>query len=141
MTARLPGLAVIAVGVTAVVLARRIPVQAGFGLGPAFLPFWTGVALVGCGLWIALRPSPAEAPARSLGRAALGLGLLVLYAAALEPLGFVPATAAFLLGGNLLLDAARPGRAALVGLGGVLFLRLVFRGWLGVPLPGGPLDW
>jgi putative tricarboxylic transport membrane protein len=141
MTARLPGLAVVAVGVAAAVLARRIPVQAGFGLGPAFLPFWTGVALAGCGLWTALRPSPGEATARGLGRAALAFGVLVLYAAALEPVGFVPATGAFLAGGALLLDASRPARAALVALGGALGLRLVFGGWLGVPLPAGPLGW
>jgi putative tricarboxylic transport membrane protein len=141
MTARLPGLAVAAVGVTAAVLARRIPVQAGFGLGPAFLPFWTGLALAGCGLWIALQPAPWEATPRGLGRAAVGLGSVVLYAAALEPVGFLPATAAFLAGGAWLLDPARRGRAALVALGGALVLRLVFGGWLGVPLPGGPLGW
>lgn len=141
MTARLPGLAVAALGVTAAVLARRLPAQAGFGLGPAFLPFWTGLVLAGCGAWIALRPEPLGVPAGGLARAGAGLAVLAGYALALEPVGYVVSTAAFLVGGTLLLDPARPGRAALVGLGGALLLRLIFRVWLGVPLPGGWLGW
>ena len=48
-TRRLPGFMVFAFGVTASVLARRLPAQSGFGLGPAFLPLWTGIVLAACG--------------------------------------------------------------------------------------------
>jgi len=141
VTARLPGLAVVALGVTAAVLARRFPGQAGFGLGPAFLPFWTGLVLAGCGVWIALRPEPLGVPAGGLVRAGAGLAIMVGYALALEPVGYVASTAGFLAGGTLVLDPSRPGLAAAVGVGGALLLRLVFRVWLGVPLPGGLLGW
>jgi putative tricarboxylic transport membrane protein len=138
---RIAGLAVVLIGLTAAGLARRLPAQAGFGLGPAFLPFWTALVLVACGVWIALRPEPLEAPARALVRAGVALAVLVGYALVLEPVGYLASTAAFLAGDVLLLDPSRPGRAAVTGLAGAVFLLLVFRVWLRVPLPGGRLGW
>ncbi len=142
---RLPGLAVLALGVVAAGLARRLPGPAGFGLGPAFLPFWTGLVLAACGAWIAARPAAvADGAGPAPGgfrRAAGALAVLLAYLLLLEPLGYLAATAAFLVGAVWLLDPRRPGRAAAVGLGGAAFLLLVFRVWLRVPLPRGLLDW
>jgi putative tricarboxylic transport membrane protein len=139
--ARLPGLGVAAIGIAAALLARRIPGEAGFGLGPAFLPFWTAVLLAGSGGWVALRPAPVEASWRGLARAGAGLAVLLAYALALTPLGYVAATAAFLGAGTWLLEPSRPARALVVGVAGALFLRLLFGTWLGVPLPGGAVGW
>jgi putative tricarboxylic transport membrane protein len=145
MTGWASGAPAVALGLAAAVLARRLPGQAGFGLGPAFLPFWTGVVLAGCGVWLCFIPGgvgPAERPdARGLGRAAVGLGALLLYALALEPLGYLLGTGSFLVGGGLLLDRRRPGRALAIGIGSAGFLLLVFRVWLRVPLPAGVLGW
>jgi putative tricarboxylic transport membrane protein len=140
--ARLPGLVTLAVGLAAAWLARRLPAQAGFGLGPAFLPFWTGLVLAGCGGWLLVRPGTADGPPPArwgLARAAGGLGLLLGYALALEPVGYVASTASFLVVAMLGLEPRRPGRALAVGLGGAAFLVLVFRVWLRVPLPTGLL--
>jgi hypothetical protein len=141
---RVAGLAVVLVGLVAAWLARRLPAQAGFGLGPAFLPFWTGLVLAGCGAWLVLHPGPAEgtrAAAREVGRAALGVALLAGYAVLLEPLGYVGSTALFLAAGILGLDRAHPGRAVGLGLASAGVLVLIFRVWLRVPLPAGPLGW
>lgn len=142
MTGRLAGLVVLALGVAASVLARRLPAQAGFGLGPAFLPFWTGLVLAGCGAWLFARPGTAEAgpvDRRALARAAGGFALLLGYALALPPLGYLLATAGFLGAGAFCLEPTRPGRALAVGVVGAAFLGLVFRVWLRVPLPAGPV--
>jgi hypothetical protein len=142
---RLSGTVVLALGIAAAVLARRLPAQAGFGLGPAFLPFWTGLIFAGCGLWLLARPGDTAdgttADLRGLGRAAAGFSILLLYVLALERLGYLLSTVGFLAGTIILLSPSHPGRALSVGFAGAVFLVLVFRVWLRVPLPGGPIGW
>jgi hypothetical protein len=142
---RLSGAVVLALGIAAAVLARRLPAQAGFGLGPAFLPFWTGVIFAGCGLWLLARPSaiPDLTPGDrlGLGRAAVGFSILLLYVLGLERFGYLLSTAAFLAGTAFLLSPSHPSRALSVGFGGAVFLVLVFRVWLRIPLPGGFIGW
>ena len=143
--ARFSGLVVTGLGVAACIFARRLPAQTGFGLGPAFLPFWTGILLAACGLWLCARPVvDAEVTwpsARGFARAGSGFVLLLLYALALRPLGYLISTAVFLAVGILLLDPLRRVRALVVGIAGAAFLFLIFRVWLRIPLPGGLLPW
>ena len=143
--ARVSGLVVAGLGVAACILARSLPAQTGFGLGPAFLPFWTGIVLAACGLWLCARPDAdpdVSWPAfRGFARAAAGLVLLLLYALALQPLGYLISTAIFLVITILLLEPVRPTSALVVGIGSAAFLFLVFRVWLRIPLPGGVLGW
>src|ERR687891_219137 len=76
-TERLPGAAALVVGLAFCILARGLPAQTGFGLGPAFLPFWMGVLLSLCGAWVTIRPGKqSEGEAAAPGgprRAAFGL--------------------------------------------------------------------
>jgi putative tricarboxylic transport membrane protein len=143
--ARVSGLVVAGLGVAVCILARSLPAQTGFGLGPAFLPFWTGVVLAVCGLWLCARPAadpevswPAS---RAFARAASGFILLLLYALALQPLGYLTSTAVFLVIAILLLEPVHPIRALVVGIASAAFLFLLFRVWLRVPLPAGVLSW
>jgi putative tricarboxylic transport membrane protein len=145
MIARLSGLVVMGLGVAACIFARRLPAQTGFGLGPAFLPFWTGILLAACGLWLCARPTAdAEVSwptSRGFARAASGFVLLLLYALALQPLGYLISTAVFLLITILLLEPVRRAGALVVGITSAAFLFLIFRVWLRIPLPGGVLGW
>ena len=143
--ARLSGLVVAALGVAACIFARRLPAQTGFGLGPAFLPFWTGIVLAACGLWLCARPTAdtevSWPTSRGFARAACGFVLLLLCALALQPLGYLISTAVFLVVTILLLEPARRARALVVGIASAVFLFLIFRVWLRIPLPGGALGW
>ena len=145
MVERFSALVVIAVGVAACILARRLPAQTGFGLGPAFLPFWIGVVLAACGLWLCARPANSTEVSwpspRGLARAGAGFVAILFYALALEPLGYLVATSGFLIGGMLLLEVGRPLRALIFGFGSAFFLLFIFHIWLRVPLPGGLLGW
>lgn len=145
VASRLSGVVVLTLGLIAAALARLLPVQTGFGLGPAFLPFWTGLVLAASGIWLCVRP-PAEPPGErpgwgGLARGAVGFSILILYALFLEPLGYLVSTAGFLVAGIFLLDPVRPARALFIGLSSSVFLLLIFRVWLRVPLPGGLLGW
>jgi putative tricarboxylic transport membrane protein len=143
--ARFSGLVVTGLGVAACILARSLPAQTGFGLGPAFLPFWTGIVLAACGLWLCARAAvDAEVStptSREFARAASGFVLLLLYALALQPLGYLISTAVFLVVGILVLEPLRRARAIVVGIASAAFLFLIFRVWLRVPLTGGVLGW
>ena len=143
--ARVSGLVVAGLGVAACILARSLPAQTGFGLGPAFLPFWTGIVLAACGLWLCARPTPdpevSWPTSRAFVRAASGFVLLLLYALALQPPGYLISTAVFLVIAILLLEPVRPTRALVVGVASAAFLFLIFRVWLRIPFPGGLLDW
>jgi putative tricarboxylic transport membrane protein len=145
VSARISGLVVTGLGVAACILARRLPAQTGFGLGPAFLPFWTGIVLAACGLWLCARAVvDAEATwpsARGFARAVSVLVLFLLYALALQPLGYLISTALFLVIAILLLEPLRLARAFTVGVASAAFLFLIFRVWLRIPLPGGVLGW
>lgn len=144
-TRRLPGVILLALGITASVLARRLPAQTGFGLGPAFLPFWTGVVLAACGLWLCVRADEngelSWPSYQGMTRAGVGFVILLIYTLALEPLGYLLSTAGFLVGGMLLLEPKRPLRALFLGMGSAVFLTLIFRIWLRVPLPGSLVGW
>jgi putative tricarboxylic transport membrane protein len=143
--ARVSGLVVAGLGVAACILARSLPAQTGFGLGPAFLPFWTGIVLAACGLWLCARPNAdpevSRPASRGFARAASGFVLLLLYTLALQPLGYLISTTGFLVIAILLLEPVRPTRALVVGVASAAFLFLIFRVWLRIPLPGGLLDW
>ena len=80
--ARISGFVVTGLGVAASILARNLPAQTGFGLGPAFLPFWTGIVLAACGLWLCARsdsdPDVSWPASRGFARAAAGVVLLLL---------------------------------------------------------------
>jgi putative tricarboxylic transport membrane protein len=145
VSTRVSGLVVAGIGVTVSILARSLPAQTGFGLGPAFLPFWTGIVLAACGLWLCARPAAdpevSWPTSRAFARAASGFVLLLLYALALQPLGYLISTAVFLVIAILLLEPVRPARALLVGIASAVFLFLIFRVWLRIPLPGGVLSW
>ena len=144
-TRRLPGLIVLTLGITASVLAHRLPAQTGFGLGSAFLPFWTGLLLAACGLWLCVRlDENAEVSwpgYHGMARAGVGFVILLFYTLALEPLGYLLSTAGFLVGGMLLLEPKRPLWALFLGIASASFLILIFRIWLRVPLPGGLVGW
>ena len=145
LTARLSGVVVAGLGVAVCIFARRLPAQTGFGLGPAFLPFWTGIVLAACGLWLCARAAvDAEVSwpsSRGFARAASGFVLLLLYTLALQPVGYLISTAAFLVITILLLERVRPIRAFVVGIASAAFLFLIFRVWLRLPLPSGVLGW
>ena len=133
------------VGLAFCILARGLPAQTGFGLGPAFLPFWMGVLLSLCGAWVTIRPGKqSEGEAAAPGgprRAAFGLFILLLYTLALEPLGYLLSTLGFLFGCLRFLYRASSARALSVAFTGGLVLFLIFRMWLRIPLPAGFLGW
>ena len=104
-------------------------------VGPKTFPILVGAVAAICGMIMVFRPDPdPEWPAlRTLGALALAVGVLVAYAYALRPLGFVipTAIAASILSYQI---SPRPVPAVLSGVGLAIGLFVIFRYALGLGL-------
>lgn len=111
---------------------------AGFGdpLGPAVFPRVIGIPAAILGLSLAIWPSHNATWAGRVGllRQVAAMGLLLGYALLLEPLGFVPASFAAILGLSLLMGAP-PLRGFLTAALAAPGLYLLFDRLMGLPLP------
>jgi hypothetical protein len=118
---------------------------ADFAPGSGFLPLWLGVVIVilaGLLFWRSFAEAgPVAVPEGGEGRTgrvvAIALGLLVCLAV-LDYVGFTVAIAgylAFLLGW---VERRSSLETALLSVGTSVSLWIIFKAWLGVPLPSGP---
>lgn len=113
--------------------------------GPGFFPFWAAVlfgSLAFAGLLQALVGRPMPAPPwqlRGQWRLAVLVAVLAAYAVSLEPAGFLLSTFALLLVLFRLMGSR--GVVRLVAGSGVISVVVysVFKFWLGVQLPSGPI--
>jgi len=144
MTDRLFGLVALFTGLAYVFAANGI--QSGFlvdPVGPKTFPILVGGVAALCGLLIALKPDTPEPHwpgVRTLVALLIAVGVLLGYAYALKPLGFLLPTA---VAAGVLSYQIRPrplpALATGIGLSGGLFL--LFKYVLGLGLLGVPRDW
>ena len=133
------GLTLVALGAVSLVEGWRL--RDGW-LGARLMPLVIGLALVGLGAAHLASPPPAAPSSPDVaapGRVALMLALVVLYVTALPWVGFLPATAIFVLIvvrwlGTYSWPATVAVTVVIAGASHVIFLR-----WLGMPLPAGLL--
>lgn len=146
-TERVTGIVGFALGAAAAIGAKRLPGEAEFGLGAAFLPFWLGVLIAALSVALLLqagkRSSEADAPVwpadgQAWRRLVAMLALLAGYVALLEPMGYGVATFLFLLCSMMALESRRWWNTVLISVLATGALAALFRGWLRAPLPRGP---
>ncbi len=143
MSDRLFAFAVIVVALGYILSATTI--QSGFmpdPVGPKLFPYMIAGAAIVAALTILIRPAeePEWPGLATFGRIAFAIIVLVGYAYALKPLGFLMPTAiaAGILSYQIHPDARN---AALTGLGLSLGLFVIFRFGLGLGLFGFPRAW
>jgi putative tricarboxylic transport membrane protein len=136
------GLAFVGVGAFWIVTALKLPMWEGFAPSSGFLPLIYGVLLIGLSVAaLMLDAGSGDAPEDAAGsdrRPLVVIAALAAGIAGIEPAGF--ATSMFLTMLFLFRVAERlPLLLSLLTAGGsTLALTLIFRTWLGVPLPVGP---
>lgn len=134
------GLLLLALSVAYGLLARGL--HAGFSdpLGPSAFPLVLAIPLGLLSLYLIVRPDPEPVwlTGRALVRQIVSVGVLVGYALALEPLGFLPSTVIALTFLAMVLGA-RVGRAALTAVVTSVVLYVLFDRILGLSLPAGVL--
>lgn len=134
-------------GVLWAVKARELTYMGEYAPGSGFLPFWLGISLAAlAGIFLFTtrkKPAPSGGEGVALPVAAWGktasimLGLFVCVGV-LDWVGFVLSVAAYLLYIVKFIERRSWVAGLGVSIGTTLTLFLIFRGWLGVPLPEGP---
>ena len=128
-------------GILWIVAAARMPLWQGFIPQSGFLPLWYGIALAAlagailAGLWLEKEPRPEE----PIGKPLVVMAVVAATVLGFDLIGFAPSI--FLL--MLVLFAAVERlpllRSLAVAAAVTAVLFLVFRTWLRVSLPVGPL--
>ena len=129
-----------ALGVLWMVTSFGMPFWQGFAPQSGFVPFWYGVILTGLAaacLVNALRRTEDEKP--PIGKPLVVLAALAAGILGLEVTGFGPAVFLLLLFLFAAVERLPLVRSAIVAAATTAVLILLFRVWLGVQLPIGPL--
>jgi putative tricarboxylic transport membrane protein len=126
-------LAFAALGVLWVVRAATMPLWDGFAPASGFMPLWYGLILVGLSAAVALRSERVvEEP---VGKALVVLGVVAATIVGLKLIGFVPSIFLMLLVLFAAVEKLPLVRSLAAAAGTTAVLYLVFKTWLGVPLP------
>jgi hypothetical protein len=132
----------VALGLLWVGAAIRMPLWEGFAPQSGFMPLWYGVILIGLtvavlvNLFVTNEGAKAEDP---IGKPLIVLAVFAAAIAGLEPMGFGPAVFLMLLFMFTMIEHRPIIPSVLVAGGTTAVLFLVFRTWLKVALPIGPL--
>ena len=148
---RIMGLALLALGVVALVATTRIPsVRDGWAVsGPRFVPLVASVMLIVLSIAFLVRTvvrpdielarfAAAEAAKTHWPTPGLVMAALLGYVAVLVPAGYALATALFFIATARVLGSARPLRDAPWAIVLGVVVSYAFTRWLGVRLPVGP---
>jgi hypothetical protein len=131
-----------ALGLLWVGAAIRMPLWEGFAPQSGFMPLWYGVILTGLtgavlfNLFMQKDSAKAEDP---IAKPLIVLAVFAAGIAGLEPMGFGPAVFLMLLFMFALVERLPIVPSLLVSAGTTAVLFLIFRTWLNVGLPVGPL--
>jgi putative tricarboxylic transport membrane protein len=131
----------VVLGILWIVRAATMPLWDGFAPASGFMPLWYGVIVVGLaaviGANLILRNVPAvEEP---VGKPLVVLCVLTASIVGLELIGFAPSVFLMVLALFVAVERLPLARSVLVAAGTTAVLYLVFKTWLGVPLPRGLL--
>jgi putative tricarboxylic transport membrane protein len=150
--ARLAAVAVIGLGLLALVGATQVGPGAGYvAVSPSVMPAVVGIGLVALGVLLLLRATvrpdldlarhvAAEAAMTDWRTTSLVLVALVAYALTLGFLGYVLATTWFIPAVARILGSHRPVRDVVIGVVIGIVVYVSFTQFLGVRLPAGLLD-
>jgi putative tricarboxylic transport membrane protein len=130
-----------ALGVLWIVTAFGMPFWQGFAPQSGFVPFWYGVILVGLSAAIVVnlvrqKEAAAEPP---IGKPLTVLAALAGGVLGLEIAGFGPSIFLLLLFLFAVVERLPPLKSTVVAAATTTILLLIFKVWLRIPLPTGPL--
>lgn len=130
-----------ALGLLWVIASLRMPLWEGFAPQSGFMPLWYGIILVALsGLVIVNLLRQKEAPSEQpIGKPLMVLVSFAAVIVGLSVIGFGPAVFLFLLFLFALVERLPILTSLLVAAATTAILFLIFRTWLGVQLPIGPL--
>ncbi len=138
------GVAVLALGIVATLLSRRLPYHSEYGPGPGFLPTWIGYVLIGCAVILTVQGLHGQDKGTAFFQPRTRLGVKVLVAIAstflfIPLLGFAVSLGLFMAASMRLMGSHRWVMCGLAGVGTAVGIHYLFGRWLDIPLPTGVL--
>lgn len=127
-------LALIALGGLWIVRAATMPLWDGFAPGSGFMPLWYGVILIGLSAAV-IAFSTDKKLEEPVGKPLVVLVVVAATILGLSLVGFLVSIFLLLLVLFLVVERLPPARSLVVAAGTTAVLYLVFKTWLGVPLP------
>ena len=132
----------VSLGLLWVGAAMRMPLWEGFAPQSGFMPLWYGIILIGLTVTVVINLFRQKQDAKSedpIGKPLIVLAAFAAGIAGLEPMGFGPATFLMLLFMFAFIERLPIVSSILVSAATTAVLFLIFRTWLNVGLPVGPL--
>ena len=132
----------VALGLLWVGTAIRMPLWQGFAPQSGFMPLWYGVTLIGLTAVVVFnlfRQKDDAAAEQPIRKPLLVLAAFAACIAGLELMGFIPAVFLMLLFMFVFIERLPIISSTLVAVATTAILFLIFRTWLKVALPIGPL--
>jgi hypothetical protein len=131
----------VALGLLWVGAASRMPLWEGFAPQSGFMPLWYGITLVGLTVAVVVNLFLQKQPTKEepIGKPLIVLAVFTAGIAGLEPMGFGPAIFLMMLFMFVFVERLPIVSSVLVSAGTTAVLFLIFRTWLNVGLPIGPL--
>ena len=131
----------VALGLLWVGSAIRMPLWQGFAPQSGFMPLWYGITLIGLTAVVVVNLFIGKEPIKEepIGKPLIVLAVFGAAIAGLEPMGFGPAIFLMLLFLFVFVERLPIFPSVLVAAGTTAVLFLIFRTWLKVTLPIGPL--
>ena len=126
-------LAFAALGILWIIRAATMPLWDGFAPASGFMPLWYGILLVALAAAVAF--AAHKQPEEPFGKALVVLAVVAATIVGLKLIGFAPSIFLMLVVLFAVVERLPPARSALVAAGTTAVLFLVFKTWLGVPLP------
>lgn len=128
-------------GIVWVVTSLGMPLWEGFAPQSGFMPLWYGVILTGLAgaILVNLFMYGSENGEEPIGKPLIVLAALAAGIAGIEPAGFGPSIFLLLLVLFAVVEKLPIVHSLLVATGTTTVLILIFKTWLGVRLPTGPL--
>lgn len=131
-----------ALGLLWAATALGMPFWEGFAPQSGFVPFWYGAILIGLSVAILVnlfRQKEADPERPPIGKPLIVLAALAGGIVGLEVAGFGPAVFLLLLFLFVVIEKLPVVRSLVVSAATTAVLLILFRFWLGIPLPVGPL--
>ena len=126
-------LAFAAAGILWIARAATLPWWDGFAPASGFMPLWYGVILVALAAAVAFRAE--KKPEEPVGKALVVLAVIAATIVGLKLVGFAASIFLLLLVLYKVVERLPLVRSIAVAAGTTAVLYLVFKTWLGVPLP------
>jgi putative tricarboxylic transport membrane protein len=140
------GVAVLVLGVAVIFFSTQLSYKSEYGPGPGFLPFWLGIAIIGCAIYVITHTLKKYEKTgmffKPRTKIAVNVLILIVIAFLLLPLfGFSVGLGLYVGATMRVIGKHHWISCVLTTIVTAIAIHFIFGHWLGIPLPMGMIGW